>query len=151
MAFHFLIDGYNLLYALPELPPGSLQDKREALVRMLQKYRLQGNNKLTVIFDSRQGEGNQSLHRDLTVVFTAGETADEWISARVRRDAQPQTLVVVSNDQGIRLDIKGTGARFISADEFLQRSPEKPRQSHHRHENSQSEKITDEMKKRWLT
>ena len=151
MAFHFLIDGYNLLYALPELPPGSLQDKRESLIRMLRQRRLQGNNQMTVVFDSREGEGSRSHQRDLTVVFTAGETADEWISSHVRQAAQPQAMVVVSNDQGIRADVKGTGVRFMTSDDFLRSarvdaSPRTtPNQTH-----PENDEITEEFRKKWL-
>src|ERR1700687_3943000 len=115
MAFHFLIDGYNLLYALPHLPPGSWPEKRRQLLTFLTARRPQGKNPATVVFDSREGLGDQFKDKDLTVVFTAGETADDWISAHVRQAANPRALIVVSNDKGVRALVRGTGARFQSA------------------------------------
>jgi predicted RNA-binding protein with PIN domain len=151
MSFHFLVDGYNLLYALEELPSGSLQQKREKLLSLLKQRRPQGKNKLTVVFDSRQGLGNQTQDNDITVVFTAGETADDWIGGKVRKTHQPRSLVVVSNDQGIRLDIRGTGARFISVENFLKGTPAEncPKPPGPR-SHPAAEEITEEFRKKWL-
>jgi predicted RNA-binding protein with PIN domain len=151
VAFHFLVDGYNLLYTLDELPSGSLQDKREKLLRLLTQRRPQGKNKLTVVFDSRQGMGNEGDQGGIHIVFTAGETADDWISARVRKAPQPRTLIVVSNDKGIQLDVRGTGARFISVDEFLKNSQaDRPTSSASHTSPSAADAITKELKDRWL-
>jgi predicted RNA-binding protein with PIN domain len=151
MAFHFLIDGYNVLYAFPEMPPGSWQEKRAHLLDWLKQKRPQGNNALTVIFDSRQGLGDRQTGPDLTVIFTAGETADDWISAQVRKDPNPRTLVVVSNDLGIRTMIRGTGARFLSATDFLKSSSLEKRDPHApRQKPSNASEITDEFKEKWL-
>src|SRR4051794_11164522 len=119
MAFRYLIDGYNLLFALPQLPAGSWQEKRTRLLIFLQEKRPQGKNPATIVFDSREGLGDQAELGDLRVVFTAGETADDWISAKVRQTVNPQALVVVSNDLGIRTLVRGTGARFVTATDFL--------------------------------
>src|SRR5438552_4095592 len=119
MAYHYLIDGYNLLYALSEMPAGSWQEKRQALVALLKKKRPQGKNPITLVFDSREGPGNRYQDEDMTVVYTAGETADDWIGKTVRLAANPRILVVVSNDLGIRTLVQGTGARFLTADRFL--------------------------------
>lgn len=151
MAFHFLIDGYNLLYALPEIPPGSLEDKRNHLLKWLQERRPQGNNKLTVVFDSRQGSGDRLIGADMNVFFTAGETADECISDLVRAASHPRTLVVVSNDKGIQTHVRGTGARFIFASEFIQRvhRPQAAPQATHPPDEILDE-ISEELKKKWL-
>jgi predicted RNA-binding protein with PIN domain len=87
----------------------------------------------------------------IQIVFTSGETADQWISDRVRQSPHPQSLVVVSNDLGIRFDIRGTGARFLTADQFL-KGP-KPAASRSPTTESQppaAEEITEEFKKKWL-
>jgi len=151
MAVHYLIDGYNLLYALPEIPPGSWQDKRAALLKLLQSRRPQGNNPLSVIFDSREGGGNTLHDRGFTVIYTAGESADDWIATYVRAAENPRILVVVSNDKGIRDQVRGTGARFISVAEFL-KSPQnvKKTSSEPQRDPSENAEITEEFKQKWL-
>jgi predicted RNA-binding protein with PIN domain len=152
MAFRFLIDGYNLLYAFPHLPPGSLQDKRQQLLTFLKERRPQGNNPVTVVFDSREGAGDQFHDKELTVVYTAGGTADEWISAQVRKAAHPRALVVVSNDQGIRALVRGTGARFLPATEFLKaaESSSTHQADPRRQPPNTAQEITEEFKEKWL-
>src|SRR5690349_21512057 len=108
MAVHYLIDGYNLLFALPEIPKGTWPEKRAELLDFLERRRPHGNNALTVVFDSREGLGDKLRQNNLMVIFTAGETADDYISAYVRRASHPRMLIVVSNDQGIRTLVKGT-------------------------------------------
>jgi predicted RNA-binding protein with PIN domain len=153
--FHYLLDGYNILFALPQMPPGTWQEKRLALLLWLIKTRPQGNNFVTAVFDSRQGLGDQGRYQDIDVVFTAGETADDWISRRVRRGPNPKLFVVVSDDQGIRKQIGGTGARWMSSQEFVARAKEpsapKPQTPLKLpSDNYDKDVITDEFRKRWL-
>jgi predicted RNA-binding protein with PIN domain len=150
MSLHYLIDGYNLLFALPEMPPGTWQEKRAHLLSLLELRRPHGNNALTIVFDSRQGLGDKFQQNKFTVIFTAGETADDYISAYVRRASHPRTLVVVSNDQGIRILVKGTGARFISVEEFLKKGASSPRPQRAERNPRDEQDITDEFSKKWL-
>ena len=152
MGLHYLIDGYNVIYAWPEIPPGAWQLKREFLLRFLKSQKPHGNNAVTVVFDSREGSGSQSSDGGISVVYTAGETADDWISNKVRGTANPRTLVVVSNDKGIRNLIRGTGAKFQSATEFLQtsRSSSTPKNKRSEAPPAVADDITEEFKKKWL-
>src|SRR5437870_2653600 len=76
---HYLVDGYNLLYALPDIPPGPWPKKREIFLKFLEVSKPQGRNRLTVVFDSREGGGTKEMHGTLEVVYTAGESADDWL------------------------------------------------------------------------
>ncbi len=149
MAFHYIIDGYNLLYALPEMPEGSWQEKREALLRFLQTARPQGKNLCTVVFDSRQGLGDRYQSGDLHVIFTHGETADDRISQMVRELYTVNNVIVVSNDRGIQQMIGGTGAKFLKADDFL-KSAAKSKSGFLSADKKPLDHITDEFKKKWL-
>ncbi len=153
MAFHYLIDGYNLIYAWPEIPTGNWQAKRQFLLDFLKKRRPHGNNALTVVFDSREGSGNQKRENDITVVYTAGGTADDWISDQVRREPNPRSIVVVSNDKGLQHLVRGTGARILSADQFLKTSSSpRPRKGPVNDTPPEAaEKITEELEKKWLS
>jgi predicted RNA-binding protein with PIN domain len=152
VSLHYLIDGYNLLYALSEVPSGTWREKREKLLAWLRAKRPQGKNRATIVFDSRTGWGERTTEGELDVLFTAGETADERIGQLVRDAKNPRALVVVSNDRGVRALVRGTGAKWITVSEFL--APLRQRRA--RASISEwripqgSEDITEEFKKRWL-
>ncbi len=151
MALRYLIDGYNVLYAMDDMPPGSWQDKRAQLLAFLKARKPHGQNAITVVFDNREGGGSRTSDSDFTVVYTAGETADDWISSEVRKAPNPRTLVVVSNDQGIRVMVRGTGAKFVTATEFLKAASPKPTITARREKPLEEDtEITDEFKKKWL-
>ncbi|HVO32786.1 MAG TPA: NYN domain-containing protein [Elusimicrobiota bacterium] len=151
MSLHYLVDGFNLLYALPDMPPGPWERKRQALVEWLRRRRPHGNNRLTIVFDSRQGFGDRQQMADCEVIYTAGQTADDWISEQVRRVPNPRIVVVVTNDRGLQTLIRGTGARIVSCDDFVRWArkdqPRRPPSSGGEDDRSQ---ITDEFKKKWL-
>jgi predicted RNA-binding protein with PIN domain len=149
MSLQYLIDGYNLLYALPEMPAGSWQDKRASLVRWLQDRRPYGQNRVIVVFDSREGLGDQTREGEFQIIYTAGETADDWISRRVRDVANPRVLVVVTDDQGLRRLIRGTGAKWISTKDFT-RGSFSPKRKPQAADNAPYDDITEELKKKWL-
>jgi predicted RNA-binding protein with PIN domain len=145
----YLVDGYNLLYALPDLPAGSWPEKRSALLTLLTDKKPHGRNALVVVFDSREGLGQREQSGDIMVIYTAGETADDWISAKVRTIATPRAVVVVTDDQGIRQMIKGTGAKWQSCLDFLGKghASRKPATFN---DSSHADAITRDLMKKWL-
>jgi len=147
----YLIDAYNLLYAFADIPSGSLQVKREALMRWIQDHRPQGRNAVMLVFDSRDGEGNRYSSADMQIVFTAGTSADDWISAHVRTTRRPAATVVVTNDQGLRRMVRGTGAKWMSCDEFLQlAAPPKKAVPSNAQNNAARDEITKDLMNEWL-
>lgn len=148
MAIHYLIDGYNLLYALKEIPKGTLMEKRAKVLSLLRERVPQGKNSLTVVFDSREGEGNRVKEQGVQVIYTAGETADDRIIHMVRTAANPRIMIVVSNDKGIQHLIKGTGAKFLFVDDFLKPARSStPRPKPH---DMEDDSITEELRRKWL-
>lgn len=148
----YLVDAYNLLYAWPEIPAGSLETKREFIMRWLQDHRPQGRNAVILVFDSREGSGNRYSTKDMQVVFTAGETADDWISAHVRAGKKGASSIVITNDQGLRRMIRGTGAKWMSCDEFLAREKTEahtpPKRDNPR--DRELDQITKDLMNEWL-
>ena len=78
---------------------------------------------MTVVFDSRQGAGDRHSHHAIEVIYTASETADDWISRRVREVSNPRIVVVVTNDKGLQQLVRGTGAKVLSNEEFMKSVP----------------------------
>ncbi len=147
MSLHYLIDGYNLLYALPEIPAGPWSTKREIFLTRLVQLRPQGNNKVTVIFDSRDGGGSRQQKGAIEIIYTAGETADDWIIQAVRKAPNPRIVVVITNDQTIRRLIRGTGAKWLSTEDFLKAAKPTPTPEHKQEFNTDA--ITEELRKKW--
>jgi predicted RNA-binding protein with PIN domain len=148
MAYHYVIDGYNLLYAMPEMPSGTWEARRTALVEWIQSRRPHGRNMATVVFDSRQGLGDRVRRGDIEILYPFGQSADDWIAAEARSAQNPRALVIVTNDKGIRDLVRGTGARWMSATEFLAQGVTSPQQE--REPPAVRNAITEELKKRWL-
>jgi predicted RNA-binding protein with PIN domain len=147
MAYHFLIDGYNVLYAFPKMPQGTWEARRAALLKWLETERPYGRNTVTVVFDSREGTGSRTRRGEIDVVYTAGETADDWIGAQTRSAKNARALVVVTNDKGIRDLVRGTGARWMSASSFIEKKPARPAPAA---EKQLPDDITREFEDRWL-
>jgi len=106
---------------------------------------------MTIIFDSRDGGGSRTQKGAIEIVYTAGESADDWIIQAVRKASNPRIVVVVTNDQAIRRLIRGTGAKWIPTEEFLRKPSAPSHRSNTEDENSaRAEEITEEFKKKWL-
>ena len=106
---------------------------------------------MTVVFDSRDGGGSRTQKGAIEIVYTAGETADDWIIKAVRKAINPRVVVVVTNDQAIRRLIRGTGAKWIPTSEFLGKTPNQPPRIQAEEQSSErAEEITEEFKKKWL-
>src|SRR4051812_5098528 len=100
------------------MPAGTWDQKRQALLRQLLERQPQGRNKITIVYDSREGGGEKTRHGDLHIVFTAGITADDWIIHHVRVQKNPRVLRVVTDDKGLQRMIRGTGAESIGTAAF---------------------------------
>lgn len=106
----YLIDGYNLLFALLGVPPSrrlrkGLERARNRLLTLLAEH-AEEPSAVTVVFDaaaapqpSRQEQTVQGLH----VLYSAhGEQADDLIEDFIRREPAPRRLTVVSNDHRLQ-------------------------------------------------
>ena len=151
MSLHYLIDGYNAIYALAKIPAGTWEKKRDHLIELLLREKPQGKNQATVVFDGREGSGDRSRRGDIDIVFTSGETADDWIIQQVRQVQNPRVCVVVTNDQGLLRLIRGTGAKGCSVADFLKSKVHRtPQMKSGSAPPPDADDITDELKKRWL-
>ena len=82
---YYLVDGYNVINAWPELMRlrGNLDEARDVLVHILTEYGAFENYEMTVVFDAfftEDEEHTQEITPRMRVVYTgAGETADSCI------------------------------------------------------------------------
>lgn len=125
MPLELIIDGYNLIRqsrTLKRLDAQSLEQGREALLERLAQYRQIHDHPITVVFDGWGGfepASTRTEHKGIQVIFTArGETADEWIHARV---GEVQYGAVVTSDREIGRAAERAGLVAIPSRAFERR------------------------------
>lgn len=125
-----LIDGHNLIGAMPDIDLADPDDEWQ-LVQRLRTYCAGRQRPITVVFDSGPGP---TAHWNLsgggvTVRFAPpGTEADTVILQMVRRSRRPRQITVVTNDQRLAALVRAAGAQVRSASQFarsLMPSPER--------------------------
>ncbi len=118
-----VIDGYNLIHAMPELArlvATDLERARDGLVAKLAVYRSQWNVRVTVVFDGR-GAGVQQTRPPggVEVVFSrAPQTADAKIKNMLALEKSPKSWTVVTSDNSIIIFARDYKAKTTSSAEF---------------------------------
>jgi hypothetical protein len=119
-AMRFVIDGYNLLFAIGRLGPRSgkaaLEGARSWLTQQLRKGHPPGSD-VTVVFD---GAGRDEDHGGVRVEFSRGESADDVIEARIRGESAPRLLTVVSNDRRLRQTGRRRGCLVLDCLDYFE-------------------------------
>lgn len=119
---NLIIDGYNLIHALPAMARfvgTDLQRARELLLMKLSGYASRNRIKITVVFDGQRGK-NPVEHNwpGLTVVFSQGKKADHFIKELVQKIANKKDWLVITSDFDIRFQVDGVGIKSRSARDF---------------------------------
>jgi predicted RNA-binding protein with PIN domain len=118
-----VVDGYNLIHAMPDLARlvgTDLERARDALVGKLAVYRSQRNVRVTVVFDGR-GTGPQPTRPPggVEVVFSrAPQNADAKIKNMLVLEKSPRSVTVVTSDNSIVIFARDYGAKTIPSAEF---------------------------------
>ncbi len=127
MAFHYLIDGYNLLHVSPQLKgilQQNLEAAREALIEQAAQFAAVSPNPVTLVFDGRGGHyATSDTHPgapSLEIVYSPEKhSADTVIERLVYIAPQRNELVVVTGDGGLRDLVRGLGAFSMKPESFL--------------------------------
>lgn len=121
----FLIDGYNLMYAVGVHPAGPDRAAFDAARRRFLDW-LAGQPALKafpvrVVLDAQYAtrDHGTTTHRGLVVTFTFNQTADDLIETLIATDKNPQRLRVVSDDNRIRAAARRGRCRVLSCNEFM--------------------------------
>jgi len=120
------VDGYSLLHAWPELAPGKARHSaaaRDALLRVLTKYRDAIGTPITIIFDgsgARPGTPKLSSTRELEVLYSsAGKTADQMIERAAYRFQKLGEVLAITDDFAERDTVIALGGMAQSCDVFI--------------------------------
>ncbi|MBU1274681.1 MAG: NYN domain-containing protein [Proteobacteria bacterium] len=114
-----VIDGYNLIHAVPELAFASDKGEgREALMEALRLYRKRRPHKIKVIFDGGlEPGGDQQSLAGMPVGFSGAErSADDVIAALAAREGAG--ITVVTSDRELAGRCRVHGAVVLTSEEF---------------------------------
>jgi len=121
MSLQYLLDAFNIIYQIPSLSKGSLEDQRKALIRFIDAKRPQGSGRNTVVIVFDGGPGNAPRDEALSarVLYSSDETADEKIMRLVDDAENRKSLIVVTNDRPLQYAVRALGAKVLSVRDFV--------------------------------
>ena len=142
----FLIDGHNLIAALPDIDLGEPDDEAK-LVLKLRAWAGHERRKATVVFDGGLPGGmSRALSGGgLEVVFAARDytIADRIIMERLRRLRDAPNWTVVSSDHEVMDAARRAGARVLTSQEFAVRLAPAPPAPHEKPERVAPAEVTE--------
>ena len=122
-----IVDGYNIIFALPELKELSkvnIDSAKDALKDMLANYQGYKGCRVMVVFDGYRKKGNPGSvekYFSLEVIHTKqDETADAYIERTVHDLVSKHKITVATNDNLEQLTILSQGALRMSANMLVQ-------------------------------
>jgi uncharacterized protein len=120
-----ILDGYNVMNALPELQRLTRTDfagARDRLIEMMSEYRSFRGIDILVVFDAHlasKAQEYQEKVKGVDVVFTKEKmTADSYIEKTIGKLVEHRQVVVVTNDWTEQLMVLGSGAIRVSVREL---------------------------------
>lgn len=121
MSLHYILDGYNIIKCTDALADDPLEQGRGKLIRIINEQRPQGSprNDVTIVFDGKGDVWGAQSGGCAKVVFTSGESADEYIKRAVEDSRDRANIVAVSNDKGITFYVRTLGAKTVGVEDFL--------------------------------
>ncbi len=124
---YLLVDGYNIIFAWPELKElsrFSLESARQSLIDILSNYHGFCPCELILVFDAykvKRNPGTQEEYGGIHVVYTKeAETADNYIERTIREITRKKNrrVRVATSDALEQVIILGGGALRVSSAEF---------------------------------
>jgi len=118
----YLIDGHNLIAALPNLSLADIDDEYQ-LIELLQEFCRLKRKRVEVFFDkAAPGRVRKQKHGSVTAHFSStGITADQAIRTRLRNLGKNAfNWTVVSSDQAIQSSAKVSRAKILKSEEFTE-------------------------------
>jgi predicted RNA-binding protein with PIN domain len=129
----YLIDGYNLLYALGLARKNGGRAAWDRGRRMLLDWLADragpDAGSVTIVLDAQNARGGpviEESHRGLRVLRKAGRAADDLIEDLLQDERSPETLTVVSNDARVREAGTRRGCPVRRCEEYIDSLMEPP-------------------------
>ena len=126
-ASYLLVDGYNIIFAWPELHALAEKDvkaARDRLQDILSNYAGYVKEKVILVFDAYKVAGGTErveTYHNIAVIYTKeAETADQYIEKAANRLIPDYRVAVATSDAVEQVIIFGAGARRVSASDLLE-------------------------------
>jgi predicted RNA-binding protein with PIN domain len=117
----YLIDGYNLLFAVGRLNRHSgkaaLEGARAWLQSQIQRFHGTMAANVTVVYDGEPGRRGA----EAGAVFSFEIEADDIIEQRVRQESNPRRLTVVSDDRRVREAARRKGCAVLHCLDYVEK------------------------------
>lgn len=120
----FLIDGYNLLWAVHKLGDDSESVNDVQMCRIVSRYLKQTGESGEIVFDGIGPPDKSGFDNidNLEVFFTGVDIdADSVIENKVRANTAPKRLMVVSSDRRLRDAARARRAVALKSENFWER------------------------------
>ncbi len=126
----YLIDGHNVIHALPDIAPDDPHDEARLILK-LRAWMARHRRKAVVVFDGGVpgGLSRQLSTPDVQVIFAARHytIADRIIRERLRSLPDASNWTVVSSDVEVLESARAVGARTMTAEQFVELLTRPPR------------------------
>jgi predicted RNA-binding protein with PIN domain len=122
-----IVDGMNVIGSRPDRWWRDRKGAMRRLVSQLEAYAREQGSHVTVVFDSAPFDLSPAPETDVLVVFApprARDAADDEIVLIVGRDAEPESLQVVTSDAALASRVEALGATVVKAGRFRKRLEE---------------------------
>ena len=103
---HYIVDGYNLIHAIPSLKKLLMHDAfqaREQLAHLVSRLTFKRKFRCTIVFDGvKPPEPRPSpTHSPVHIIFSSPLSADAKIKSMIEQSKNRSQLVVISSDREI--------------------------------------------------
>lgn len=120
---HYIIDGYNLIHAIPPLKKTlshNGETARELLIHSVSQMTHRKNFRCTIVFDgvALQNTNKQSSHAPVHVLFSSPLSADAKIKHMIEHSKHRALLVIVSSDRDILTYAKTFSSQTHTSNHF---------------------------------
>lgn len=119
---YLLVDGYNIIFAWPELRDEPIECARRLLMDILDSYAAHRELKLILVFDAykvARNPGHTEIYGNIEIVYTReAQTADSYIEKMAHELSALNRVRVATSDGLEQLIILGGGALRMSASEL---------------------------------
>lgn len=104
--FHYILDGYNIIHAIPSLKKTLVHDAgsaRELLIHAAGRFALTKKIRCTIVFDgfAQEHSAKHSPHAPVHVVYSSPLNADAKIKQMIERSTKRSLLVIITSDREI--------------------------------------------------
>ncbi|MBR4471875.1 MAG: NYN domain-containing protein [Erysipelotrichaceae bacterium] len=121
----YLIDAYNLMHVMEDVPLDNLVIAREKVIDLVCDFAGYVSAVCILVFDAYLQDSSKpsiSQRDNITIVYTkSGQTADMYIEAKSKEMKDDYRLIVVTSDALEQLSIFSSDAFRLSSREFLAR------------------------------